>query len=92
MWYMSQAKSVITQPLQFWNETILILTFLAVKDIHVGAFWAALAYVGFFTIVTIAGVFIVRMGFIKYTVQLSNTQNPEILEILERVKKIENKL
>lgn len=92
MWYMTQAKGVITQPLQFWNETLLILTFLAVKGINVSAFWAAVAYLVFFTIVTVMGVAIVRLGFIKYHIQLGNTQNPEILEILDTVKAIEKRL
>ena len=92
MWYMAQAKGEIIKPLQFWNETLLILTFLSVKGINVKISWMIGIYLIVFIFIIIIGKIIVKIGMVSYTIKLGNSQNLELLEILERIKNIEAKL
>ena len=92
MWYMGIAKGEITKPLQFWNETLLILTFLTVRGIETKISYIVIAYfLVFFAFIAI-GKIIVELGIVKYQTMLGNSQNNELLEILERIKRIENKI
>ena len=89
LWYMQQGKGEISKPLQFWNETILILTFLSVRGIDISAKWAFFAYIMFFLLIVLFGVAIVKIGVVSYNTKLGNSQNPELLDIYERMKKVE---
>lgn len=88
MWYMGHAKGEITKPLQFWNETLLILTYLSIKGTELDVKWVVLAYATVFLFVVFIGKIIVRMGVVNYNMRLSNSQNPELLEILASIKEI----
>lgn len=88
MWYMGHAKGEITKPLQFWNETLLILTYLSIQGTRIDTKWVLLAYIGVFLFVVFLGKMIVRMGVVNYNNRLSNSQNPELLEILASIKEI----
>lgn len=92
MWYMSHSKAELNKPLQFWNETLLILTFLTVRNINVPTGTVVIIYLAVFLALVIAGKILVKIGVVRFNTRLGNTQNPELLEILKRVKSIEDSL
>lgn len=95
-WYIAQAKNEALKPLGFWNETILLLTFLSVRFKLNPAFTdILLAYLIILVIAAIIGKLIVLMGIVKYNTRIANYQNPELMEIhkeiMEIKKMIQNK-
>jgi len=91
-WYLNFAADEANKPLRLWNETLLLLTFLAVRGINVPGKWVILTYIAVIFIASVVGKVIVKLGIVKYNKRLGNSQNPELLEILDRVKNIENQL
>jgi hypothetical protein len=89
MWYMGHAKGEVTKPLQFWNETLLILTYLSVQGTTIKIQYILLAYLILFIFMVAIGKLIVKMGVVNYNTQLGNSQNPELLKILHIVQKLE---
>lgn len=92
MWHMSIAKGELNKPLQFSNETIWIATFLAVKGIDVSILNVLIAYLVVFTAMIIIGKMLVKFGVIQYVNSLGNQQSPELMELLERVRRIEDRI
>lgn len=91
--YINIAKGEYAKVSGLLYETLGILTLLAVRGITPKFWQVALIYVFIlFGVGTVAGKFLAWLGIVKYNNSLSNTHNPEITEILERVKRIEEKI
>ena len=88
-WYVAQAKSEVLKPLGFWNETILILTFLTVRGYNIGITQVLMAYIVVIVAAAAIGKVIVAMGVVRYNTKIANHQNSELMEILERINRIE---
>jgi len=89
---MGVAKGEITKPLQFWNETLLILIYLKTMGIIPTIYWTIGIYMGIYVLFIIFGKILVLIGVVAYNNRLGNTQNPEIMEIIKRLERIEEKL
>ena len=89
-WYLQQAKNELLKPLGFYNETLLILTFLSVRfDFNPSITQILLAYLVVLIIGSAVGNVIVRLGIVRYNTKITNHQNPELMLILEKLEKIE---
>lgn len=91
-WYVSQAKGELLKPLGFWNETLLILTFLAVSGEKPNLMVVVAAYIVALVIMAVVGKIIVISGIVRYNTHIGNKQNSEIQEIIEMLKRIEDKI
>lgn len=92
MWYFQIALGEIRKPLALWNETALITIWLAsVLGYRPPVMWIAGAYVTASICGIVIGKILVATGVVAYNAKLSNQQSPELLEILQRVKNIEQK-
>ena len=91
-WYMGVAKGEITKPLQFWNETLLILIYLKTINIVPTIYWTLGIYIIIYVLFVVVGKFLVWLGVLAYNTRLGNLQNPEIMEIIKRLERIESKL
>ena len=87
-WYVSLAKNEALKPLGFWNETLLILTFLAVNNSRPSWPTILIAYLAILFAAAIIGKLIVVMGIVKYNAKIANHQNPELMEILGEIKEL----
>lgn len=90
--YIAQAKNEALKPLGFWNETLLILTFLAVSNQRPSLPIILLSYIAVLAMAALIGKLIVSMGIVKYNTRISNHQNPELMMILEEIKKLREEL
>ena len=91
MWYQNFAKAQIFMPLGLLNETLWILTYLAVVGLRPTVVTIAITYVVALLLLVAIGKILILMGWMKYLQRLGNEQNKELMEILERVKKIEER-
>ena len=91
-WYIQQAKNEVLKPLGFWNETILILTFLAVNGSRPSVPIILAAYAILLVVLAIVGKIVVVAGIVKYNTKIANHQNPELMEILEEIKKLREEI
>ncbi len=83
-WYVSQAKGELLKPLGFWNETLLILTWLSVRYKFDPEFSQVIvAYLAALLLMAAAGKVLALTGVIKYGNKINNHQNQEFMEILE---------
>lgn len=93
LWYANVGINELRKPLQFQNETAQILLFLGVygltKDWLTAILWAILGNLIVYVIMIVIGVIIVRSGSVRYTQTLGNTQNAELLEVVERMRRLE---
>lgn len=89
-WYMGIAKGEITKPLQFWNETLLILIYLKTIGIEPSINWTIFVYCLIYLAFIVIGKILVLLRVVSLNNRLANSQNPEILYILEKVNKIES--
>lgn len=87
-WYVAQAKNELLKPLGFWNETLLILTFLAVNNTRPSVPVILTAYAVLIMTLAVVGKVVVVMGIVKYNTKIANHQNPELMEILDEIKKL----
>lgn len=90
MWYVGQSNAEIRKPLIFLNEILLIITFLAVKGYKIEILSVILLYILILGLAVLIGKFLTWVGVVAYNARLVNKQNPELLEILEKLKEIEN--
>lgn len=91
--YTLLAKNELLKPLGFWNETVLILTFLSVRfNFNPALTTILLTYLIFLALMSVAGKILVITGVPKYNTSINNRENPELLEVLERLKRVENLL
>lgn len=91
MWYFQTTVAEAKKPLQFANEALLILTFLTVRGVEVEFKEMILIYLGVILGFIILGKILVSLGVLQFINKFGNSQNPELLEILQRVKNIEKK-
>lgn len=92
MWYTNVFAGEYAKPGKFINETLLITTALAVRGIRPSFFIIVVAYISILVLAAVIGKILVFIGVVDYNNRLGNKTNPEIMEILERIKNIESKL
>ena len=90
MWYYQIAANEAKKPLTLWNETALITIFLSTVLGYKPPFlWILGIYLFISCIFIIIGKILVVTGVQAYNQRLGNRQSPELMEILERVRKLE---
>lgn len=92
LWYAGQAKSEYGKIGSWIPETLMLLTYLTVNGFKVQVWHIVIAYIILIILAALIGKFFVVIGVTKYTTSLGNEHNPELTEVLERIKKIESKL
>lgn len=90
-WYVGQSRSEISKPLGLYQEAALAILLLKSYGFEFTITSAIVCYAAGIIVFALVGVFLERTGVIAYNIRLSNRQNPELIEILKRVKTIENK-
>lgn len=91
--YVSTFKNELLKPLGFWNEAILLLTFLSVRfEFNPTAKQTILGYLGVLFVAGILGKLLATFGVIKYNQSISNAHNPELQKVLEELREIKEKL
>lgn len=91
-WYSGFAIAELLKPLRLWNETLLIITYFAVLGIRPTFWQIVLVYVGVMGVTVLGGKLLVLTDIVRYNTMLGNSQNSELSEILDRVRKIEKKI
>ena len=91
MFYQNFAKGQIFQPLGLVNETLWILTYLAVLGIKPTPKWIVITYLSVLGFLILLGKFLVWLGWMRYIQKLGNAENPEIREIVEWVREQKKK-
>lgn len=91
-WYIAQAKNEALKPLGFWNETLLILTFLAVSGQRPTVAQIIGAYALILIVAVIVGKIIVMLGIVRYNTRIANHQNPELMEILQEIQNLKEEI
>lgn len=88
-WYIQNAKNELLKPLGFYNETLLILTFLSVRfDFNPGVQSIILAYLAALALLSVIGKIVVKVGVVDYNNTINNRQNPELMAILKSINEI----
>lgn len=85
MWYTSQAGNEISKPLRFYSETLLLITALGIYGIKFTISQILLFYIFIILIAGMFGIFITRIGVVKYNQTLSNEQNVELQKIIKKL-------
>lgn len=91
-WFIGITNGELRKPLAYLNETLLLLTFLSVRGINLSVATALLIYFGILFLADILGRILVALGIVAYNTRIANTQNPELLAILEKVGELERKI
>lgn len=89
MWYLSLTAGEYGKIGRFVNEFLLLMTFLTVRGIRITKKQAAIAYIAVVVIAVVVGIGIKNIGTVKIGNELNNKENPQMVEILERLKRIE---
>lgn len=93
IWHYAQAYSLITIPLSGFSIALSGFTFLAVAFGVRFVWWEYLLF--FFCVLLLLsfiGVILVKAGLVAFYQSLNNQQSPELLAILEKVGRIEDKI
>ena len=86
-------KAQVMLPLGMVDNLIPILTWLAVTwDIKPSGGSLVSIYIGLFIVITLVGQFLRWLNWMKFIAKFNNEENPQVMEILERLKRIEDKL
>lgn len=88
-WYVAQAKNEALKPLGFWNETLLVLTFLKVSGYQITLVHIVCGYIVLVVVAAAVGKVIVVSGIVKYNTAIANEQNPELMLILKKITELE---
>lgn len=89
IWHYGQAYNLLTVPLGGFSIALSGFTFLAVAFGIKLLWWEYLLFFGcVLGILTVIGIIMKKAGLIAFYQSMTNQQSPELLEILERVKKI----
>jgi len=92
MFYVAQTGAELSKPLRFYNETLLLLTFLAVNvDLKPAWYQILIAYICVLGIALIVGMILDKIGIVHFNTQLANDRNNDLKEILKTVKEIKNR-
>ena len=92
MFYQNFAKGQIMMPLGLMNETLWILTYLAVLGIKPSATTTLLTYVFALFILMAIGKLLIFLDWMKYIQRLGNAENLELMEIKADLKEIKKRL
>lgn len=91
--YVAQAKTEALKPLGFWNETLSILTWLAVSiDFRPDMKQIIGVYLLVIGLAIVFGKIITAIGVAKYNQKILNEQNPEIMAILAEIREVKELL
>lgn len=91
--YVSTFKNELLKPLGFWNEAVLILTFLTIRfGYNTTLKETVLGYLLVLFIAGVIGKLIVAFGIVKIGMTITNNENPEITKIIKKLEGIEKKL
>ena len=88
-WYVGVAKNEALKPLGFWNETILILTFLTVSGTKLTLPVILIGYVGIMAAAAIVGKVLTVLGIPRYVNRINNKQNDEFMTIVNKITELE---
>ena len=91
-WYIGMANGEIRKPLTFTNETLQLMTYLAVIGVKTKYWWVVVTYLVIMILMIIIGKLYVVSGAPKYLARVNNAQNPEFLRILKDLEEIKAKL
>lgn len=92
MWYFNIFVEEARKPLRLWNEVALLMILLSTANIHLTVVQIGTAYIVIGILATAGGKLLVEWGIVQFNQKLGNSQNPELQEILSRIKSIEEKL
>jgi len=92
IWYFSVAIDEIRKPLRLQNEVIAIWTLLSVWGILINWKFVVFLYLMVFLGGVLFGKFLIKKKAIEYDTTLGNYQNPELLDIIKRLERIEGQL
>ena len=91
LWYLGHFRNEAGKLLGLWSDVALLILVLRGVGIEIGVLDTILA----FTVVIILGIIIGRilvlLGIPAYNQDMANSQNPQLEEILTRVRRIEEK-
>ncbi len=85
MWHVSLFKSEIEKPLDIIKYVSWGGIFLKVYGVNISIAQLAMICLVSLFISFAGGIFLRRMGVVSYVTQLSNKQNPELLDIQKKV-------
>ncbi len=91
MWLGGQAYNEANKPLNFFHLTVPYMTYLAVSGYKISTWTFVAVNLIIIVLAVIIGRLLEKYNVISYNQTLANKQSPELLEILEIVKRIENK-
>ena len=92
-WYLGVAKNEVNKPLVFWNEAVLLLAWLSLRyDFNPPFLKIAMVYIFLLMVGTILGKIFTIIGIVRYNTRIANDQNPQLMEILEKMNKLEDKV
>jgi hypothetical protein len=92
MWYLGVSYTEAKKPLVFSSVILPALTLIAVSGAHIGTKETIFAF-GLSTVIgVIFGKILVEWGVVSYNASMTNEQSPELMDIIERLKRIEEKI
>ena len=77
---------------RFINEALLLITYFAVRGYNITLWQGILIYLSALIVMRYLGRILIWLSIPQYGVKLNNEMNPEILDIIERLKRIEDAL
>lgn len=92
MWFVLRAGEELGKPLRFYSEVALLVLLFERFGFSLSWFWWVVLY---FFVLVFAGFFgflLQRFGVVAYNSRLSNRESPELMSVLERVKRIEDEV
>lgn len=88
-WYLGVFLSEINEPLTIVKYTSYAAIVFKFFGVEVSLFILVLAFPLTVILGVLIGIFIIKTGAVKVVQSLGNSQNPELLEILERIKQLQ---
>lgn len=85
MWFVGKAGEEVGKPLRFVSEMALVLLVLDKFGVELSPLSWVLVYCVVLALAAFLGWLITRLGVVKYTTQLSNWENPELMDLLKKV-------
>ncbi len=92
MYYVSVTYGEYNKIGQFFRDTALIITLLAVRGYKPKKWQIATFFFGIIIISIVSGIILVNLKIPQYSNSLGNQQNPQMVQILQQQQEILNKL
>ena len=92
MWLKGLGKSELNKQMEFFNEALLLLTFFSVRKINISIAEVAIGYIILVVALIFIGKLIRDLGIVKYSTELGSFENPQLLDILDTVHRLEQKI